>query len=56
MFEGGHRWIDLQRFGIPLPLDAPTHTRNIRYPIPQAECDARPGESACKLNSSDPVQ
>jgi hypothetical protein len=54
MFEGGHRWIDLRRFGIPLPLDAPEHVRNIRFPVPQAECDARPGEAACTINSSDP--
>ena len=55
MFEGGHRWIDLRRFGRPLPLDAPNHVRNIRFPVPQAECDARPGEKACMLNSSDPA-
>jgi starch-binding outer membrane protein, SusD/RagB family len=56
MFEGGHRWLDLRRFNRPLPLDSPTHVRNIRYPIPQPECDARPGEKACTINSSDPVQ
>lgn len=55
MFEGGHRWIDLRRFDRPLPLDAPAHTRNVRYPVPQAECDARPGEPACNITSSDPV-
>ena len=55
LFEGGHRWIDLRRFGIPLPLDAPTHIRNIRFPVPQGECDARPGEKACTINSSDPI-
>jgi len=53
MYEGGHRWIDLRRFNIPLPLDAPEHTRNIRWPIPQAECDARPGEVACTIKSTD---
>jgi len=34
-----------------LPLDKTDHVRNIRYPIPQAECDARPGEPACALSS-----
>lgn len=52
LFEGGHRWIDLRRFGRPLPLDSPNHVRNLRFPIPQAECDARPGEPACAINSS----
>jgi hypothetical protein len=51
LFEGGHRWIDLRRFGIPLPLDVATHTRNVRFPVPQAECDARPGEPACTVTS-----
>jgi hypothetical protein len=55
MFEGGHRWIDLRRFGRQLPLDSPAHVRNIRFPVPQAECDARPGEKACTINSSDPA-
>jgi starch-binding outer membrane protein, SusD/RagB family len=53
MFEGGHRWIDARRFGRigDLPLDAANHVRNVRYPIPQAECDARPNEPACLLGS-----
>lgn len=51
MFEGGHRWIDLRRFGRLLPLDKPEHMRNVRYPIPLAECNARPGEPACTLGS-----
>ena len=55
MFEGGHRWIDLRRFGLPLPLDAPTQVQNVRYPVPQAECDARPGEPACLITSSSPA-
>jgi len=54
LFEGGHRWLDLRRFGKPLPLDRATDTANVRYPIPQAECDARPGEHACTLGSADP--
>jgi starch-binding outer membrane protein, SusD/RagB family len=51
-FEG-HRLIDVRRFGrtTDLPLDMPSHVRNIRYPIPLAECDARPGEPACALGS-----
>jgi hypothetical protein len=50
LFEGGHRWIDARRFGIldQLPLDLSTHVRNARYPIPLAECNARPAdEPAC---------
>lgn len=51
-FEG-HRWIDVRRFGrlMDLPLDLPAHVRNVRYPIPLAECDARPGEPACTRGS-----
>jgi len=53
LFEGGHRWIDARRLGrlADLPLDRPEHVRNERYPIPQAECDARPGEAACTVES-----
>jgi hypothetical protein len=53
LFEGGHRWIDVRRFNrtMDLPLDMPDHVRNVRYPIPQAECDARPDEPACTLGS-----
>ena len=55
MFEGGHRWIDTRRLGriMDLPLDKTDHRRNLRYPIPQGECDARPGEAACTINSVD---
>jgi hypothetical protein len=51
-FEG-HRWIDVRRFDriMDLPLDAMGHVRNVRYPIPQAECDGRPGEPRCMLGS-----
>jgi hypothetical protein len=52
LFEGGHRWIDLRRFGRPLPLDMPTHVMNVRYPFPQAECNARPNEPKCMLGST----
>ncbi len=36
----GHRWVDVRRFGRigTLPLDAPTHFRQIEQPVPQAEC------------------
>lgn len=52
LFEGGHRWLDLRRFHRPLPLDRPTDTANVRYPVPEAECDARPGEPACMRGST----
>jgi hypothetical protein len=52
LFEGGHRWIDLRRFNQPLPLDKPTDVRNIRYPIPLQECNARPTEMACAGGST----
>ncbi len=61
MFEGGHRWIDLRRFGRELPVDpfmdgeeTRETVRNVRYPIPKAECDARGGPEAeprCALTS-----
>jgi starch-binding outer membrane protein, SusD/RagB family len=61
LFEG-HRLLDVRRFGriATLPLDMPTipmpptHQRNIRWPIPQPECDARVGEERCMLGSTDP--
>lgn len=48
LFEG-HRWIDWRRFGRidMLPKDKPDHVINVRYPIPLAECNARPGEPKC---------
>jgi len=56
MYEGGHRWIDLRRFNRPLPLDdMKAHKQNFRYPVPQGECDARPGEAACTIKSTDPL-
>lgn len=67
MYIGGHRLIDLRRFGKPLlannvaqpgatPVKEPaTHSQNYRFPVPQAECDARPGEPACNLVSSAPL-
>jgi hypothetical protein len=61
-FEG-HRLIDVRRFGrvtdLPLDMpegdDPPVHVRNVRYPIPQAECDARKSEPACMLGSMNPT-
>lgn len=49
LFEGGHRWIDARRFNRleRLVLDYDDFVRNVRYPIPLAECNARPGEAAC---------
>src|SRR5690606_1191605 len=43
LFEGGHRWIDMRRFGRlgDLPLDLPDHTVQPRFPFPEAECLAR---------------
>lgn len=64
MYEGGHRWIDLRRFSVQfpgntdfqLPLDKASHVRNLRFPVPIAECDARPAdEPACKIISTDPL-
>lgn len=54
IFEWGHRWIDIRRFGRvdTLPLDDPEHQYNIRYPIPLNECNARPGEPACEGGST----
>jgi hypothetical protein len=53
MFEGGHRWIDLRRFGRldELPIDLEGLVINARYPIPSQECDGRPGEPACAQSS-----
>jgi hypothetical protein len=66
MFEGGHRWIDLKRFGRTepcgaapdttgttncMPLDQASNVINLRYPIPTAECDGRPGEASCNVNT-----
>ena len=54
LYEGGHRWIDLRRFGRPLPKDAPNNSQNLHFPVPQAECDARGGtEPACMIASTD---
>jgi hypothetical protein len=43
LFEGGHRWIDMRRYGRldQLPLDLATHQIFSRFPFPLFECDAR---------------
>jgi hypothetical protein len=53
LFEGGHRWIDLRRFGRTdeIPIDLPVDVLNLRFPLPQAECDGRPGEDACTAST-----
>jgi hypothetical protein len=45
LFEGGHRWLDMRRYGRldQLPLDVATHQRHARFPFPVFECDARLG-------------
>lgn len=50
LFEGGHRWIDLRRYGrLPtLPLAVPSHSRPSRFPFPEAECLPRsPSPPGC---------
>jgi hypothetical protein len=44
LFEGGHRWIDMRRYGKleQLPKDKPEHHVHDKFPIPVAETDARP--------------
>jgi starch-binding outer membrane protein, SusD/RagB family len=60
MYQGGYRWIDLRRFfGNSILVDdvAPSmHAANVRFPVPQQECDARPGEPACNIVSTDPIK
>lgn len=43
LFEGGHRWIDMRRFGrlASLPKALSTHNIFSRFPFPEAECLAR---------------
>ena len=43
LYEGGHRWIDLRRYGrlSTLPLDLPEHRRFGKFPFPINECLAR---------------
>lgn len=47
LFEG-HRWIDVRRYGRlnDLPLDLPSHFRQMQQPIPQAECLIRSGSGS----------
>jgi hypothetical protein len=43
LWEGGHRWIDLRRYGrlSTLPLDLPSHRRFEKMPFTAEECAAR---------------
>jgi len=34
-----------------LPLDQEGFVINVRFPLPSAECDGRPGEAACTKSS-----
>jgi hypothetical protein len=54
----GHRLIDVRRLDRleDLPIDEPSgdnlpHGLNIRWPLPSAECDARPGQAPCSVGS-----
>lgn len=56
LFEGGHRWIDLRRYGrmgdLPLdimPPDPRAHRINRAFPIPEAECLARGEATPCDV-------
>jgi hypothetical protein len=53
LFEGGHRWIDLRRFGrlSELPLDQPNHIRIPAFQVPLSECQARNLPSPCGAGS-----
>ena len=45
LWEGGHRWIDMRRYGKlgEIPLDLPSFTIPSAYPVPTQECDQRTG-------------
>jgi len=49
----GHRLIDVRRFDRveDLPLDLDGHGHNVRWPLPSAECNARPGAAPCAMGS-----
>jgi starch-binding outer membrane protein, SusD/RagB family len=42
LWEGGHRWIDLRRYGRlgTLPVDLPSHKRFDKLPFPSSDCAA----------------
>src|SRR5207244_8489776 len=52
VYEFGHRWVDLRRYGILglLPKQQPIHVVFTQRPIPSAECTPRPAGSVkgCK--------
>ena len=53
LFEGGHRWIDMRRYGklgditldVSTKTPPPVFTMPTKFPVPTQECDARVGES-----------
>ena len=49
LFEGGHHWIDMRRFGRiqELPLDRPSDMVPTSFPIPRNECIARGIDGPC---------
>jgi hypothetical protein len=54
MFEGGHRWIDMRRYGRlnQLPLAVATHKRFSKFPFPVGECDPRsPAPTGCGVEN-----
>ncbi|WP_395833334.1 RagB/SusD family nutrient uptake outer membrane protein [Archangium violaceum] len=54
LFEGGHRWIDMRRYGKleELPKDVAGHNVHKSFPIPIAESDARQGDLTCVATGS----
>jgi hypothetical protein len=51
LFEGGHRWLDLRRFGRlgELPLDRASDQIPAAFPIPRNECIARSLPVPCRF-------
>lgn len=49
LFEGGHRWIDMRRFGRldEVPRDRPSDQIPTSLPIPRNECNARGTDGPC---------
>lgn len=51
LFEGGHRWLDMRRFGklSELPRDRPSDQVPDKFPIPRNECIARSLSVPCSV-------